>query len=690
MLKSDALLKSGAFNLVEFSAFMQDFSINSLVYRYWQNDKQSTIFNWISRNESRIEKLHAETQIDKKAIGKIFIQNSSSDFLSTKLERLELYTQQLKNLGYTDMQIVDLISRPIRNIAPIMDFLITYTEDIIEYELYTCEGLFYLVMYNNQLMKQIDSIKKTITELDFVKINTGKKIRNKTAKIPNRAEKEKQAKTSAPLNNTTNNLLNLQLFQCMHSGFTKKQTVLTAEQYASIKSKTSKTTPSNQSPNSQQHAPNHQFNNPTLNLSNHQNMALEIPNIREKISMPNQSIDPDHLITPDVLINEMISNIDDSIFFEEKNKSDLEKPYIPESPPNPISALDLQFDELFSVNENSCDENYPDQVASPLAVKHNGYVTEHDDQHHLPSELMNLATKTVTVNNQSEKTDNTFFNLDQQNTENKVCKKKYVRIMNSPLYTELLQMPNPSQVDIPPKDIFIENMNILGIPSSEYTSWSKIDLSRICCWVAKHVEAIKKIIDEQKINPKIIGIIIGNNKKSETLDKKFALLLQYAPKLIELQYSNDQIAALIFKQSRYQKEVLDLLIKNTAWLSIENKFYTHEQLVEIALSSKQNISRFLSIVHSDYPRLESETKKCSKRSELGASDHQSNKYPRLDAEIIEINDDIPVLSNNTVNVTYANTHLAGRLFADLLTDFQNLRAAQSQNTNDNAHVVLKK
>ena len=252
MLKSDALLKSGAFNLVEFSASMQDFSITSLVYRSWQQDKQSTIFNWISRNESRIEKLHAETQIDKKAIGKIFIHSNSSDFLSTKLERLELYTQQLKNLGYTDMQIVDLISRRIRDIAPIMDFLITYTEDIIEYELYTCEGLFYLVMYNNQLMKQIDSIKKTITELDFVKINTGKKIRNKTAKIPNRAEKEKQAKTSAPLNNTTNNLLNLQLFH-MHSGFTKKQTVLTAEQYASTKSKTSKTTLSDQSPNSQQH-----------------------------------------------------------------------------------------------------------------------------------------------------------------------------------------------------------------------------------------------------------------------------------------------------------------------------------------------------------------------------------------------------------------------------------------------------
>ena len=186
-----------------------------------------------------------------------------------------------------------------------------------------------------------------------------------------------------------------------------------------------------------------------------------------------QSIEPDHSLSTDILINQMISNLDDNIFFEGDQHIDWGNLNNLELPINLTFAEVLQFNELFSPNKASYEEKQPDQVASPLAVKHNGYVTEHDDQHHLPSELMNLATKTVTVNNQSEKTDNTFLNLDQQNTENKVCKKKYVRIKNSPLYTELLQMPNPSQVDIPPKDIFIENMNILGIPASEYTSWSK-------------------------------------------------------------------------------------------------------------------------------------------------------------------------------------------------------------------------
>ena len=205
---------------------------------------------------------------------------------------------------------------------------------------------------------------------------------------------------------------------------------------------------------------------------------------------------------------------------------------------------------------------------------------------------------------------------------------------------------------------------------------AKTDLSRLCCWVAKHVEAIKKIIDEQKINPKIIGIIIGNYKNSETLDKKFALLLQYAPKLIELQYSNDQIAALIFKQSRYQKEVLDLLIKNTAWLSIENKFYTHEKLVEIALSSNHDINLFCKFIHYNYPRLDNETEKCSKITKIGASKHRAKKHPRLDAQIIEIDNHIPALSDNAFsdnafNVSYANTHLAGRLFANHAANFQN-------------------
>ena len=128
-----------------------------------------------------------------------------------------------------------------------------------------------------------------------------------------------------------------------------------------------------------------------------------------------------------------------------------------------------------------------------------------------------------------------------------------------------------------------------------------------------------------------------------------------------------------------------MLIKNTAWLSIENKFYTHEKLVEIALSSKHVINFFFKFIH----RLKNETKNCSKRSEIAASEHRAKKHPRLDAQIIEIDDDIPALSDNAFNVSYANTPLAGRLFANPAANIQIPSTEQSQNTSDHSELLEK-
>ena len=321
----------------------------------------------------------------------------------------------------------------------------------------------------------------------------------------------------------------------MHNNITLNQFNILKKQIISIKNSLNNIRNMqhfNQSPGLFEHTRNQQFDNDFFNQTSNQNTVLETSDSLVNKSNLGQSIEPDHSLSTDILINQMISNLDDNIFFEGDQQIDWGNLNNLELPINPTFAEVLQFNEFFSPNKDAYEEKQPDLVASPLAVNHNGYATEHDDQHHLASELMDLATKTVTVNNQSKKTDNTFFNLDQQNTENKVCKKKYIKIKNSPLHTELLRMPNQSRANILLKDIFIENMNILGIPASEYTSWSKKILSSICTWMAKHFDALKKIIDEQKINPKIIGIIIGKNKTKETLDKKFELLLQYAPSLI--------------------------------------------------------------------------------------------------------------------------------------------------------------